>query len=250
MSCVRKFSLLIAVCLCLVAPSMCHDAPVGFASGTWGSPEGLPGWESTPARTPNTSVGVSGYWRSETPNELSLSVAGEWGFPSYRAAFLYSYYVLDSLFRESAVSLELSLSRWFLIAGGGFGTVAQWLPDDAGWLRYRLKFGISAQLSGFTLSSWWSGFTDEPPELPWVGIFWEPSGIFSAFVQTRWEMFTVGSVLHFAWGSVETAYGFPGFALTLGISLGHAGFGAGVRHGTCGGLPAWNGVWGSKSFKK
>lgn len=253
LSCVRRFFCLVVAVLLLQVPGECHDAPVGFASGTWVSPEGLPGWESTPARAPETTVGVSGYWRSGEDvfdGEWALSAAGEWGYPLYRASFLYSYYALDSLYRESAVSFELSASRWFLLAGGGFGAVAQWVPGDGAWIRYRLKAGLSALLSGFTVSAWWTGFTDESPDFPWAGIFWEPSGLFSAFVQTRWESFTVGTLLHFSWGSVETSYGFPGFSLSLGISVGYAGYGAGVCHGTSGGLPAWNGVWTSKTFKK
>ena len=64
----------------------------------------------------------------------------------------------------------------------------------------------------------------------------------------RLEMVIAGIITD--WGSIETSYGFPGFALTFGVSLGLSGYELGARHGTGGALPAYDGLWASKSFKK
>lgn len=85
---------------------------------------------------------------------------------SLRGAFLYGYYSLDSLYRESGAMLELSASFRYLVAGLGAGGYAGWLPGDAAWVRYRFKAGMSALVSKFTLSAIWLGFADEAPELP------------------------------------------------------------------------------------
>ena len=234
----------------LFSQAFCFDAPVAFVADFGCAPEGLPGWNSTPARWANPAFGISGYMRSDAPEEWVLSAAGEWGNPHYRVAFLYGYYALDSLFRESGASLEASFSRWFLVAGLGFGGITQWVPGDDAWLRYRLKFGLSAQVRSFTFAAWWSAFTDELREYPRAGVFWGASRAFAAYLGTDMQTVTVGTSLRFAWGSIETSYGFPGFALTFGVSLGLSGYELGARHGTGGALPAYNGFWASKSFKK
>ena len=226
------------------------DAPVPFASGAGLALDGLPGWESTPARVASTAVGVSGYLRSGDLQEGVLSAAGEWGSRSFRGAFLYSYYALDSLFRQSAASLEGAYVRGILVAGVGFGAVAEWVPEDGAWMRYRFKTGLSLRAGDFVFSARWASFTDDVRWKPKVGVVWEASDVFSAYVETGFESFIAGSRLDFSWGSLETSYEFPGFALWFGVSLGFDGYGIGVVHGACGTLPAWNGVWVSKSFKK
>ena len=230
-----------------------YDVPVPLAGDFGGSPEGLPGWNSTPARFAAPAFGVSGYSRSledDFLGEWTLSAAGEWGNPHYRMAFLYSYYALDSLFRESGASLEASFSRWFLVAGLGFGSITQWVPGDAAWLRYRVKAGLSARVRSFTFLAWWLAYTDEMRKAPRVGVFWDASRSFSAYLGTDMDVVSVGTSLRFAWGSVETSYTFPGFALSFGVSLAFDGYALGGKYGTGGGIPAWNGVWASKSFKK
>ncbi len=233
-----------------ISQAFCFDAPVAFVGDFGCAPEGLPGWNSTPARRAAPAFGISGYMRSDSPEEWVLSAAGEWGNPHYRVAFLYSYYALDSLFRESGASIEASFSRWFLVAGLGFGGITQWVPGDAAWLRYRLKFGISAQARGFTLASWWQGFTDEWREYPRAGVFWDASQSFRAYVATDMQAVFVGTSLRFAWGSIETSYSFPGFSLAFGISFAFSGYGIGAKYGTGGALGPWEGLWVSKSLKK
>jgi len=223
---------------------------VAFAGGAGLAPEGLPGWNSTPARTANTSVGVSGYTRSLDSREWALSVAGEWGSPSYRGAFLYSYYALDSLFRQSAATLEGSFARGAFVAGLGLGFIAEWVPEGASWVYFRFKAGVSARLSGFVLSARWAALADCLREKPQIGVLWESSSSFSAYVETGFESVTVGSRLLFAWGSIETAYVFPDFSLRFGVSVGLGGIRVGVEHGTAGDVPAWNGAWLAKTFKK
>ena len=250
MFCVRDFSFALLAVAAFWSHGLCFDSPVPFGSGVWGAPDGLPGWNSTPARLPATSVGVSGYMRSGDVGEWALSAAGEWQMRCFRGAFLYSFYALDSLYRESGAMLELSVSRWFLVAGVGAGAYADWLPGDAAWVRYRFKAGLSALVSRLTLSMAWFGFTDEFPDYPRAAIHWTPSATFSAFAQTDWESVAVGTLLRFAWGSVETSYVFPGFAFSFGISVEIAGFGIGAKHGSLGSMPDWNGVWVSKKLKK
>lgn len=233
-----------------ISQAYCFDVPVAFVDDFGCAPEGLPGWYSTPARMVAPAFGISGYMRSDSPDEWVLSVAGEWGNPHYRVAFLYGYYALDSLFRESDASLEVSLSRWFLVAGLGFGGITQWVPGDAAWLRYRLKFGLSAQMSGFTLAFWWQAFTDEWREYPRAGVFWSASQSFRAYVATDMQVVFVGTTLRFAWGSIETSYSFPGFSLAFGISFAFSGYGIGAKYGTGGALGPWEGLWVSKSLKK
>lgn len=245
----RILSLALPVVLMLWSQGKCYDSPVPSGIGIWGAPEGLPGWNSTPARKANTSVGVSGFMRSGDIGEWALSAAGEWGFGSFRGAFLYGYYALDSLYRQTGAMLECSFSRWFLIAGAGAGAYAEWLPLDAAWVRYRLKAGLSAQLSKFTLSVFWLGFTDESPEPPWAGLYWEPSETFVAFAQTDWQTVDMGTLLRFKWGSVETSYRFPGFGFAFGVSFGVKGYGIGVNHGASGAMPDWNGAWAMKTLK-
>ena len=250
MFCVRNFSLGLFLVVALWSQGACYDSPVPFGSGVWGAPEGLPGWNSSPARLPATSVGVSGYMRSGDMGEWALSAAGEWKMRRFRGAFLYGYYSLDSLYRESGAMLELSASFRYLVAGLGAGGYAGWLPGDAAWVRYRFKAGMSALVSKFTLSAIWLGFADEAPELPRAAVHWKPSAIFSAFAQTDWETVTVGTLLRFAWGSISTSYAFPGFGFSLGVSVEFAGFGIGVKHGSSGLMPDWNGGWVSKMLKK
>ena len=105
-------------------------------------------------------------------------------------------------------------------------------------------------MKSFTLAAWWAAFTDELQEYPRAGVFWEASRAFTAYIGTDLETFTVGTSLRFAWGSVETLYGFPGFSLSFGLSFGFYGYELGARHGTGGSLPAWNGFWALKSLKK
>lgn len=234
----------------LVVAAFGYDAPVPFASGAGLASEGLPGWDSSPARMANTAVGVSGYLRSGDSDEWVLSAAGEWGGERFRGAFLYSYYALDTLFRQSAASLEGAFRWRRLVAGTGFGAVAEWIPGDGAWIRYRLKAGLSLHVGDFLISARWASFTDDLCGKPWVGAVWNASDVFSAYLETGFETFIVGSRLAFRWGSIETSYEFPGFALWFGVSLGLDGFNLGLRHGAREGIPAWNGVWLSKSFKK
>lgn len=228
---------------------LCYDAPIASGFGVWSAPEGLPGWNSTPARKANTAVGVSGFIRSDDIGEWSLSAAGEWGSGWFRGAFLYGYYSLDSLYRQTGAMLEFSASRGFIIAGVGAGAYAEWLTGDAAWVRYRLKAGTSANISKITLSVWWAGYTDERPDFPWVGAYMKPSETFTAFAYTDWVSVTVGTLLHFSWGTLETSYAFPGFGFSLGISFGFAGYGLGVNHGSVGSIPDWNSAWASKVLK-
>ena len=234
----------------LFSEALCYDSPVPAGFGVWGAPEGLPGWSSTPARKVRTSVGISGYARSGDMEEWALSAAGEWDMRYLRGAFLYSYCALDSLYRQTGAMLELSFSRCFLIAGAGAGAYAEWVPGDAAWVRYRLKAGASAQISKITLSVWWLGFTDEFPEFPWAGAYWEGSGTFTAFVHTDWHSVDVGTLLHFRWGTVETSYRFPGFGFAFGVSFGFYGYSIGITHGSTGSIPDWNSVWFAKTLKK
>ncbi len=248
----RLASVIIIACLLsgLISQAHCFDAPVAFVGDFGCAPEGLPGWNSTPARRAAPAFGISGYMRSDTPDEWVLSAAGEWGNPHYRVAFLYGYYALDSLFRESGASIEASFSRWFLVAGLGFGGITQWVLGNDAWLRYRLKFGLSAQVSGFTLAAWWQAFTDEWREYPRAGVFWRASQTFTAYVGTDMHAVVVGTSLRFAWGSIETSYSFPGFSLAFGVSFGFSGYEIGAKHGMGGALLAYDGFWASKSFKK
>lgn len=241
----------IFVCGCVfVAQVFGYDAPVPFVSGGGLALDGLPGWESSPARRANTAVGVSAFFRSDVSQEWVLSAAGEWGGPSFRGAFLYSYYALDSLFRQSAAFLDAAYSYGSFVGGVGIGAVAQWIPEDAGWVRYRLKTGLALCVGEFAFSAQWSGFLDEFRDRPRVGVLWDASTTFTAYVETGFESVVVGSRLDFAWGSVESSYVFPGFALWFGVSFGFGGYRIGVEHGADGILPAWNGVWVSKNFKK
>lgn len=246
---VRNLSRVLLLALALYSWGMCYDSPVASGFGVWNAPEGLPGWYSTPARLPGTSVGVSGFMRSGDMGEWSLSAAGEWGFGDFRGAFLYGYYSLDSLYRQTDVMLELSASRWFLIAGAGAGAYAEWLLGDAAWVRYRVKAGVSARAMDVTLSVWWTGFTDEHPDYPWIGTYIRPSETFTAFAYTDWKAVTVGTLLSFTWGKVETSYVFPNFGFSLGVSFGFAGYGLGIGHGSSGSIPDWNSAWLSKVLK-
>ena len=247
---VRNFSFVLLLVAAFWSQGACFDSPVPAGFGAWGAPEGLPGWISTPARKANTAVGVSGFMRSGDMEEWALSAAGEWDMRYLRGAFLYNYGALDSVYRQTDAMLELSFSRWFLIAGVGAGAYAEWVPGDAAWLRYRLKAGVSTQFSKITLSVWWIGYTDEPPELPWAGAYWEPSGTFTAFVHTDWHAVDIGTLLHFKWGTVQTSYRFPGFGFTFGVSFCFYDFGAGIVHGSTGSMPDWNSAWFAKTLKK
>ena len=234
----------------LFTQGLCYDSPVPAGFGAWGAPEGLPGWYSTPARKANTAVGISGYMRSGDMEEWALSAAGEWDMRYLRGAFVYSYSALDSLYRQTGAMLEFSFSCWFLMAGTGAGAYAEWLPGDAAWVRYRLTAGLSAQARGFTLSVCWLGFTDEPADLPWAGLYWEPSGTFAGFMHTDWRSVDVGTLLRFRWGGVETSYRFPGFGFAIGVHFGVNGYAAGMNHGSTGSMPDWNSAWFAKTLKK
>ena len=246
---VRNFFRVLFLAAVLFSRGLCYDSPVPAGFGAWGAPEGLPGWNSTPARLPGTSVGVSGFMRSGDMGEWSLSAAGEWGPGDFRGAFLYGYYALDSLYRQTGAMLEFSATRWFVTAGAGAGAYAEWLTGDAVWVRYRLKAGVSARASWVTLSVWWTGFTDEHPDYPWIGAYIRPSETFNAFAYTDWNAVTVGTLLNFAWGTVETSYVFPSFGFSLGISFGLAGYGLGINHGSSGSIPDWNSAWVRKVLK-
>lgn len=233
----------------LFAYGFAYEAPVPFGFDVGVEPEGIPGWNSNPARSAGTAVGISGFSRSHGMDEWALSVAGEWGKGCFRGAFLYSYYALDSVFRQSSTMLEGAYSHEWFVAGVGFGPVAEWVPGDASWLRYRVKAGISFLFRGLALSAWYHAFTDEISESVWTGLFWKASGTLSAYIATEFESIVAGSRLSFRWGSLETAYAFPGFSLWAGVSVGFGGYALGMKYGSGGILPAWSGVWVTKTLK-
>lgn len=247
MSCDHKFTF--AVLILLAASAFAFESPVPFAGFSSASPGGPAGWFSNPARAGESALAASAWWRGSGPTERAASLVAEWEFRRLGGAFVYDYYALDSVFRQSYVLLEASVAFWKLRAGVAWEPVAEWVPGDAAWLRYRAKFGLLGRFGGFTLSSWWCGFLDEVPPLPRFGIAWEPSGSFAAFAATDLESVSVGSVARFGFLSVTCSYVFPGFGFEFGVSFSRGGLSLGAVHGMRDENGDWNGIWAMKRLR-
>lgn len=248
MSCVRRIAL--ASVLVLLDLACAFESPVSFAGFASAVPGGPAGWNSNPAGAHGGALAASTWWRGSGPSERAASLSASWKMGVLGGAFVYDYYSLDSTFRQSYAMLEASLSFWKLKAGAAWGPVAEWVPGDAAWLRYRVKFGLLGRLGRFALSSWWSGFVDEKISLPWVGIFWESTGNFSAFAVSDFESVSFGTSVRIGVFSIEASYAFPGFGLDFGISVAWGGLLLGAEHGIRDEIGDWNGVWAVKRINK
>ena len=110
---------------------------------------GLPGWYSNPARQGQPAFGFS-YWNvPEVPDEWGASAVGEWGGSDYRIAFFYYYSEMDSLFREHYGELDAAYGFGPAMFGVGYGTVLDWIPREARWVRHRLKLDAGFQWNAF-----------------------------------------------------------------------------------------------------
>ena len=136
MSCVRRIAL--ASVLVLLDLACAFESPVSFAGFASAVPGGPAGWNSNPAGAHEGALAASTWWRGSGPSERAASLSASWKMGVLGGAFVYDYYSLDSTFRQSYAMLEASLSFWKLKAGAAWGPVAEWVPGDAAWLRYRV----------------------------------------------------------------------------------------------------------------
>ena len=238
MSCVHS----IWIILTLAGIALGLDSPTSFVKKSVANANGLPGWYTSPARRGSPSFGFS-YWDiSEIEDEWAVSAAGEWGNRSYRVSFFYYYSEMDSLFREHYGEWNAAYGFGPAILGASYGTLLEWVPQNAHWVRHRLKIGTGLQWNSFYGSLWSLGFTDET----WSGIgsvSWTPSKSFSVSVESDGNSVSIGHDFFFKFGSLSSFYSFPHFSVGIELVLSIKKIECGGTHGFGNGNLGWNGLW-------
>ena len=239
--------LIMAVALVPYAYSM--DYPVEFVQNSGGdlAVSGLPGFRSTPARYGDPGFGLS-YARLKDASMQVAGIAGEMcvgcgsadsvrvGQTAGRIAFLSSYTEMDSIYRRVYTEVDVSLSRAWLVLGGGYAFSAEWIPGSEHWGRHRFKSGGTLLWKCLSLSAMLSGWTD----IPWsemeyaVGAAFNANDRFSGFIEWNGESVDVGSSVRFEYVEIRSSYRFPDFGLALSLSF-------------CLGGASAEGVYGSRS---
>ena len=222
----------------------CHalESAVPFVKKASADFRGLPGWYGSPARIGENAFGLS-YWDiPEVEGHWAASAAGEWTRSGFRMAFFYYYSEMDSLLHESYGELDLSYSRWGFVVGGGYGALLAWLDQDARWVRHRLKFGAGYLWKDFYGGLWTMGFPDEE----WTvvgGVRWNPSSLFSLFVETSGRSLDIGHELCFRYGCIVNRYAFPQFSVGVELVLTLKSWDLGAERGFGKANLGWRGLW-------
>ena len=174
---------------------------------------------------------------------------GKWEYGFYHGAFAYEFAALDSLYRLSRWSLPVALLWTNFGLRAGYGVSVEWIPSDAFWTRHAYDAGFLARYGVLALDIGLSGFADSPPDAA-ASLFWSPSPGFRVFGSFARDSAVVGYSLRFAFLRIDFAGRIPGFAVSIGVNFGYAGWKAGFNRRFGGSDLDWNSFWVSKSLKK
>lgn len=212
---------------------------------------GLNGFNSTPARIASPEFGVT-YAHNNSVDEQVIGASGEFGFKNFRIAFGSSYLQMDSIYRQVYSEVDASIYNNWLVAGMGYGFSAEWVPKYANWSRHRLKSGLTFMWNSFSVSAMCAKFVDAPLNDFYysVGASVKAGSRFAAFVEYDGTSLDIGSAVYFKYISINSAYRFPDFGVTVSVNILLGSWSLFTTYGFASKIWDWFGVGISKKVYK